>query len=34
MRVASTVAGNPLTLAEERAKLRLVVEASNAIWAD
>ena len=30
---ASTVAGNPLTEADERAKLRLVVEAARAIWA-
>lgn len=30
---ASTVAGNPLTEADERAKLALVVEAANAIWA-
>ncbi len=29
---ASTVAGNPLTEADERAKLRLVVEAAKAIW--
>lgn len=29
---ASTVAGNPLTEADERAKLRLVVEAANEIW--
>ena len=29
---ASTAAGNPLTEADERAKLRLVVEASRAIW--
>jgi 5-methyltetrahydropteroyltriglutamate--homocysteine methyltransferase len=29
---ASTVAGNPLSEADERAKLRLVVEAARAIW--
>jgi len=29
---ASTVAGNPLTEADERAKLALVVEAAQAIW--
>ena len=29
---ASTAAGNPLTEADERAKLRLVVEAARAIW--
>jgi 5-methyltetrahydropteroyltriglutamate--homocysteine methyltransferase len=29
---ASTVAGNPLTEADERAKLKLVVDASRAIW--
>ena len=29
---ASTVAGNPLTEADERAKLALVVEAATAIW--
>jgi 5-methyltetrahydropteroyltriglutamate--homocysteine methyltransferase len=29
---ASTVAGNPLSDADERAKLALVVEAANAIW--
>jgi 5-methyltetrahydropteroyltriglutamate--homocysteine methyltransferase len=29
---ASTAAGNPLTEAEEQAKLRLVVEAARAIW--
>jgi len=29
---ASTVAGNPLTEADERAKLALVVEAAAAIW--
>jgi len=29
---ASTAAGNPLTEADERAKLRLVVEAAQAIW--
>jgi 5-methyltetrahydropteroyltriglutamate--homocysteine methyltransferase len=29
---ASTVAGNPLTEADERAKLRLVVTAANSIW--
>ena len=29
---ASTVAGNPLTEADERAKLARVVEAANAIW--
>ncbi|HXZ00459.1 MAG TPA: 5-methyltetrahydropteroyltriglutamate--homocysteine S-methyltransferase [Stellaceae bacterium] len=29
---ASTVGGNPLTEANERAKLRLVVEAANEIW--
>jgi 5-methyltetrahydropteroyltriglutamate--homocysteine methyltransferase len=29
---ASTVAGNPLSEAEERAKLALVVEAAHAIW--
>ena len=30
---ASTAAGNPLTESDERAKLRLVVEAARAIWA-
>ena len=29
---ASTAAGNPLTEADERAKLRLVVDAARAIW--
>ena len=29
---ASTVAGNPLTEAEERAKLALIVEAAKEIW--
>src|SRR5262249_39727662 len=29
---ASTAAGNPLTEADQRAKLRLVVEAAAAIW--
>ncbi|MBX9592563.1 MAG: 5-methyltetrahydropteroyltriglutamate--homocysteine S-methyltransferase [Hyphomonadaceae bacterium] len=29
---ASTAAGNPLTEADERAKLRLLVEAADAIW--
>ncbi len=29
---ASTVAGNPLTEADERAKLALIVKAANAIW--
>jgi 5-methyltetrahydropteroyltriglutamate--homocysteine methyltransferase len=29
---ASTVAGNPVTEADERAKLQLVVNAANAIW--
>lgn len=29
---ASTVGGNPLTEADERAKLRLIVEAADAIW--
>ena len=29
---ASTAAGNPLTEADERPKLRLVVEAARAIW--
>jgi 5-methyltetrahydropteroyltriglutamate--homocysteine methyltransferase len=29
---ASTAAGNPLREADERAKLRLVVEAARAIW--
>ncbi|HML07792.1 MAG TPA: 5-methyltetrahydropteroyltriglutamate--homocysteine S-methyltransferase [Xanthobacteraceae bacterium] len=29
---ASTVAGNPLTEADERAKLKLVVDAADAIW--
>jgi 5-methyltetrahydropteroyltriglutamate--homocysteine methyltransferase len=29
---ASTVAGNPLTTADQRAKLRLVVEAARSIW--
>ena len=29
---ASTVAGNPLTEADERAKLALVVQAATAIW--
>jgi len=30
---ASTVAGNPLSEADERAKLRLVVEMAAAVWA-
>jgi 5-methyltetrahydropteroyltriglutamate--homocysteine methyltransferase len=29
---ASTVAGNPLTEADERAKLALVVQAAGSIW--
>ena len=29
---ASTVAGNPVTAADQEAKLRLVVEAASAIW--
>jgi len=29
---ASTAAGNPLTEADERAKLRLVVETANEVW--
>ena len=29
---ASTAAGNPLSLADERAKLRLLVDAASAIW--
>ena len=29
---ASTVAGNPVTEADERAKLKLVVDAAKAIW--
>jgi len=29
---ASTAAGNPLTLEEERAKLRLLVEAARSVW--
>ena len=29
---ASTVAGNPVTEADERAKLALVVQAAQAIW--
>jgi 5-methyltetrahydropteroyltriglutamate--homocysteine methyltransferase len=29
---ASTVAGNPITEADERAKLQLVVEAAHSIW--
>jgi 5-methyltetrahydropteroyltriglutamate--homocysteine methyltransferase len=29
---ASTVAGNPLTEADERAKLALVVQAAKRIW--
>ena len=29
---ASTVAGNPVTEADQRAKLRLIVEAANATW--
>ena len=29
---ASTVAGNPVTEADERAKLKLVVDAAMAIW--
>jgi 5-methyltetrahydropteroyltriglutamate--homocysteine methyltransferase len=29
---ASTVAGNPLTEADQRAKLRLIVTAAQAIW--
>jgi 5-methyltetrahydropteroyltriglutamate--homocysteine methyltransferase len=29
---ASTVAGNPVTEADERAKLSLVVRAAEAIW--
>ena len=31
---ASTVAGNPLTESDERAKLALAVEAANSIWGD
>ena len=31
---ASSVAGNPLTAADERAKLARVVEAARAIWGD
>ena len=31
---ASTVAGNPLTADEMRAKLHLVIEASRSIWHD
>jgi methionine synthase II (cobalamin-independent) len=31
---ASTVAGNPITEADERAKLALIVEAAKAIWQD
>jgi len=31
---ASTAAGNPLTEADERAKLRLVVQAAEAIWGE
>jgi 5-methyltetrahydropteroyltriglutamate--homocysteine methyltransferase len=30
---ASTAAGNPLTEADERAKLRLIVDAARTIWA-
>jgi 5-methyltetrahydropteroyltriglutamate--homocysteine methyltransferase len=29
---ASTAAGNPLTVDDERAKLRLLVEAARALW--
>jgi 5-methyltetrahydropteroyltriglutamate--homocysteine methyltransferase len=29
---ASTAAGNPLSEADERAKLKLVVDAARAIW--
>ena len=29
---ASTVAGNPMTEADERAKLKLVTETAKAIW--
>jgi 5-methyltetrahydropteroyltriglutamate--homocysteine methyltransferase len=29
---ASTIGGNPVTEADERAKLRLCVEAAGAIW--
>src|SRR5262249_56662763 len=29
---ASTAAGNPLTVDDERAKLRLLVEAAHALW--
>ena len=29
---ASTVAGNPVTEADERAKLALIVQAAKAIW--
>jgi 5-methyltetrahydropteroyltriglutamate--homocysteine methyltransferase len=29
---ASTAAGNPLTADDQRAKLRLVVEAARTIW--
>ena len=29
---ASTVAGNPVTEADERAKLKLVVDAAKVIW--
>ena len=29
---ASSVGGNPLTIEDERAKLRRVVEAADAIW--
>jgi hypothetical protein len=31
---ASTAAGNPLSQADQRAKLRLVVTAARAIWAE
>ena len=31
---ASTVAGNPITEADQRSKLKLVVEAANTIWDD
>jgi len=31
---ASTIAGNPLTEADERAKLSRVVEAAQAIWGE
>jgi hypothetical protein len=31
---ASTVAGNPLSEADQRAKLALIVEAARAVWGE